>query len=45
VRFLSVVPLLKDLEALDLRGIHGVIVGGESSPHFRPVGTRLVTVG
>ena len=45
VRFLSVEPLLKDLGALDLRGIHGVIVGGESSPHFRPVGTSLVTVG
>jgi protein gp37 len=45
VRFLSVEPLLEYLGALDLRGIHWVIVGGESGPHFRPVGTRLVTVG
>jgi len=45
VRFLSVEPLLEDLGALDLRGIHWVIVGGQSGPHFRPVGTRLVTVG
>jgi len=30
VRFLSVEPLLEDLGSLDLRGIHWVIVGGES---------------
>jgi len=37
VRFLSLEPLLEDLGALDLRGIHWVIVGGESGPHFRPM--------
>ncbi|MBK9263039.1 MAG: phage Gp37/Gp68 family protein [Polyangiaceae bacterium] len=30
VRFLSIEPLLEDLGALDLSGIHWVIVGGES---------------
>jgi len=37
VRFLSVEPLLEDLGALDLTGIHWVIVGGESGAGFRPV--------
>ena len=37
VRFLSLEPLLEDLGRLDLRGIHWVIVGGESGPHFRPM--------
>ncbi len=36
VRFLSVEPLLGPLQ-LDLRGIHWVIVGGESGPHSRPM--------
>lgn len=35
VRFLSVEPLLQDLGKLDLRGIHWVIVGGESGPQAR----------
>lgn len=35
VRFLSVEPLLEDLGRLDLKGIHWVIVGGESGPHAR----------
>ncbi len=35
VRFLSVEPLLEDLGPLDLRGIHWVIVGGESGPGAR----------
>lgn len=35
VRFLSVEPLLEDLGDLDLRGIHWVIVGGESGPKAR----------
>lgn len=35
VRFLSVEPLLEDLGAIDLTGIHWVIVGGESGPGFR----------
>jgi protein gp37 len=34
-RFLSVEPLLEDLGALDLTGIHWVIVGGESGPGAR----------
>jgi protein gp37 len=35
VRFLSIEPLLEDLGPLDLRGIHWVIVGGESGPGAR----------
>ncbi|RKH02971.1 DUF5131 family protein [Corallococcus carmarthensis] len=35
VRVLSVEPLLEDLGTLDLRGIHQVIVGGESGPGAR----------
>jgi protein gp37 len=34
-RFLSIEPLLEDLGELDLRGIHGVVVGGESGPGAR----------
>jgi len=37
VRFLSVEPLLEDLEALPLDGISWVIVGGESGPGARPM--------
>jgi protein gp37 len=37
VRFLSVEPLLEDVGALDLSGIHWVIVGGESGPKARPM--------
>lgn len=37
VRFLSLEPLLEPLPALDLRGIHWVIVGGESGPGARPI--------
>jgi protein gp37 len=37
VRFLSVEPLLEDLGAIDLRGIHWVIVGGESGAGARPM--------
>lgn len=36
-RFLSVEPLLEDLGALDLHGIHWVIVGGESGAGARPL--------
>ena len=36
-RFLSLEPLLEDLGVLDLSGIAGVIVGGESGPNFRPM--------
>lgn len=37
VRFLSIEPLLGSLDNLDLRGIHWVIVGGESGPGARPM--------
>jgi len=37
VRFLSVEPLLEDLGVIDLKGIHWVIVGGESGPKARPM--------
>ena len=36
VRFLSIEPLLEDIGKLDLRGIHWVIVGGESGRGARP---------
>ena len=38
VAFLSIEPLLEDLGKFDLRGIHWVIVGGESGPGARPMG-------
>ena len=37
IRFLSVEPLLEDIGDIDLRGIHWVIVGGESGHHARPM--------
>ena len=37
VRFLSVEPLLEDVGKLSLRGIHWVIVGGESGGKARPM--------
>lgn len=37
IRFLSVEPLLEDIEQLDLKDIHWVIVGGESGPKARPM--------
>lgn len=37
IRFLSVEPLLEDLGALNLEGIHWVIVGGESGHGARPM--------
>jgi protein gp37 len=37
VRFLSVEPLLEDVGKLNLRGIHWVIVGGESGGKARPM--------
>src|SRR5437588_8243357 len=42
VRFLSVEPLLEDLGAIDLEGIHWVIVGGESGPGARPLAKEWV---
>lgn len=35
VRMISAEPLLESLGALDLKGIHWMIVGGESGPHAR----------
>lgn len=35
IRFLSIEPLLGPMGELDLRGIHWVIVGGESGPRYR----------
>lgn len=37
IRFLSVEPLLEDVGGLNLRGIHWVIVGGESGHGARPM--------
>jgi protein gp37 len=37
VRFLSLEPLIGPLDALPLRDIHWVIVGGESGPRARPM--------
>ena len=37
VRFLSLEPLLGPVGAIDLSGIHWVIVGGESGPGARPM--------
>jgi protein gp37 len=42
VRFLSIEPLLEDLGAIDLSGIHWVIVGGESGPGARPMAADWV---
>jgi len=37
LRFISFEPLLSDVETLDLRNIHWVIVGGESGSKARPM--------
>lgn len=42
IRFLSVEPLLEDVGEIDLRGIHWVIVGGESGPKARPMKVEWV---
>jgi protein gp37 len=42
VKFLSLEPLLGPLHALDLRGIHWVIVGGESGFRARPMNEAWV---
>jgi protein gp37 len=42
IRFLSVEPLLEDLDRIDLAGIHWVIVGGESGPKARPMKSEWV---
>jgi len=42
VRFLSIEPLLGPIASLKLRGIHWVIVGGESGPRARPMHAEWV---
>jgi len=42
IRFLSLEPLLGPLPKLNLRGIHWVIVGGESGPGARPMHSEWV---
>lgn len=42
VRFLSIEPLLEELELADLKGINWVIVGGESGPRARPMNPKWV---
>jgi protein gp37 len=42
VRFLSCEPLIDSLAGIDLRGIHWVIVGGESGPHARTMNIQWV---
>jgi protein gp37 len=42
VRFLSCEPLIGSLATIDLRGIHWVIVGGESGPGARPIKIQWV---
>ncbi|WP_224368136.1 DUF5131 family protein [Hyalangium versicolor] len=42
VRFLSIEPLLEDLGAFELGGIHWVIVGGESGARARPMADSWV---
>ena len=42
VRFLSCEPLIGSLAGIDLRGIHWVIVGGESGPHSRTMSIQWV---
>lgn len=43
VRFLSVEPLIGPIPELPLKGIHWVIVGGESGPGARPMEREWVT--
>jgi protein gp37 len=42
IRFLSLEPLLENLGAIDLSGIHWIIVGGESGPFARPMKKKWV---
>lgn len=42
LRFLSCEPLIGSLAGINLRGIHWVIVGGESGPHARPMNVEWV---
>ncbi len=42
IRFLSLEPLLGPIPKLPLKGIHWVIVGGESGPDARPMQSKWV---
>lgn len=42
IRFLSLEPLLGPLSRLPLKGVHWVIVGGESGPGARPIEPKWV---
>jgi protein gp37 len=42
VRFLSMEPLVGEVDYLDLHGIHWVIIGGESGPGSRPMDPEWV---
>ncbi len=42
IKFLSIEPLIGPLGEVDLRGIHWVIVGGESGPGARPMAAEWV---
>lgn len=42
VRFISFEPLIGPIPTLDLKGIHWVIVGGESGPGARPIKAQWV---
>ena len=42
IRFLSVEPLIGPISKLPLKGIHWVIVGGESGPKSRPIAKEWV---
>lgn len=42
VRFISFEPLISDIGAVDLAGIHWAIVGGESGPKARPIEQKWV---
>ena len=44
IRFLSVEPLIGPIPRLGLKGIHWVIVGGESGPRSRPMEPQWVRV-
>jgi protein gp37 len=37
IRFLSIEPLIGPMGSIALKGVHWVIVGGESGPHARPM--------
>jgi protein gp37 len=42
IRFLSIEPLIAPVGKLNLKGMIGVIVGGESGPHSRPMDAQWV---